>query len=67
MKPRGVEFTHELIGGHGLRVVIPGLGTVPNYESLAVWRQMAELLVQIGQSVARQADAMAADMSKGSD
>lgn len=58
--PKPVSFSKKLIGGHELRVEIPGLGTVHDQDTMALWEQMADLL----DDVATHFRARAEDMRK---
>lgn len=52
-----VTFSRELIGGHELLVIIPGLGTVADQDVTALWKQMAEKLEEIASSFKATAEA----------
>lgn len=55
---RPVGFGCALAGGHELRVMIPGVGTVDDSDALPLWREMADRLTQIAKSFGSRADAM---------
>ena len=59
-----VVFSRELLGGHQLVVTIPGLGTIDNRHTMALWRQMAEKLDELASHFKAEADAMANDAER---
>jgi len=55
---RTVGFACALVGGHELRVTIPGIGAVDDADALPLWREMADRLAQIAKSFGKAADVM---------
>ena len=55
---RDARFACDLVGGHELCVTIPGIGSVDDADAPTLWRDMANKLIEIAQSISERADEM---------